>query len=86
MKLLVLYRPNSEHARKVEDFIHDFQRLHPTIRLEEVSLNTRDGASMASLYDIPVFPAILATRDDGSVLNIWQGQELPLMNEVASYA
>jgi len=25
-------------------------------------------------------------RDDGSVLNAWQGSMLPLMNDVAGYA
>ena len=40
---------------------------------------------MASLYDIMNYPAILALRDDGSILKTWEGDELPLMDEVAYY-
>ncbi|HSX08085.1 MAG TPA: hypothetical protein VLG11_04290 [Candidatus Saccharimonadales bacterium] len=87
MKLLVLYRPDSEHASAVESFIRDFQHQHHIDEktLEIVSLNTRDGAAMASLYDVMSYPALLAIRTDGSVINVWQGEPLPLMDEVAGY-
>lgn len=87
MKLLVLYRPESEHSTDVETFVRDFQQLYEIGRkLELVSLNTRDGAATASLYDIMNYPAILALANDGSVLNMWQGLPMPLMDEVAGYA
>lgn len=40
---------------------------------------------MARLYDIVRYPAVLATRDNGEMLALWQGEQLPLMNEVAAY-
>jgi hypothetical protein len=84
MKLLVFYRPNSEDARPVESYVHDFQRqYHMDAKIEVMSLDTRDGAAMASLYDIMQYPALVSTRDDGSVQGVWQGHELPLMSEVA---
>lgn len=87
MKLLVLYRPNSEHETEVESFVRDFQRRYEVGRkLEMVSINTRDGAAMASLYDVMSYPAIMVLGDDGSVVNIWQGMPLPLMDDVAGYA
>ncbi len=86
MKLLILYRPESEHATSTETFVRDFQRQYDVGRKIEVqSINTREGASTATMYDIVSYPAILALADDGSVLNIWQG-DLPLMSEVAGYA
>ncbi len=86
VKLLILYRPDSEHASDVESFVRDFQRQYEAgKRLELQSLNTRDGAATASIYDVMSFPAILALADDGSVLNMWQGIPLPLMDEVAGY-
>lgn len=86
MRLLILYRPNSEHSTRVEEFAHDFQSRHDIgKKLELVSLNTRDGAATASLYDVISYPAILALADDGSLLNSWQGDTLPLMDEVAGY-
>lgn len=85
MKVVVLYRRQSETGRSVEEFIHEFKRRHPAASVEEQSLDTRDGAATASLYDVTAPPVILALRDDGSPLNVWQGDQLPLMNEVASY-
>jgi hypothetical protein len=86
VRLLILYRPNSEHERDVETFVREFQRTHDIgNRLELLSVNTRDGAATASIYDVLSFPAILALADDGSVLNSWVGMPLPLMNDVAGY-
>ena len=85
MKALILYRPNSEHARSVEEFLNMFKRLHPEKKTEMVSLDTREGSSVATLYDVMQNPAIVAVKDDGSVLKIWQGEQLPLMDEVAAY-
>ncbi len=86
VKVIVLYRPNSDHARAVESFVRDFERQHDgSTKLELTSVNTRDGAAMASLYDIMAYPSILALADDGSVLNTWIGPDLPLMADIASY-
>jgi hypothetical protein len=87
VKLLILYRPNSEHATQVEAFVRDFQHQYELGRkVELLSLNTRDGAATASLYDVMSYPAIMVLANDGSILNIWQGIPLPLMDEVAGYA
>ena len=86
MKVLVLYRPNSEHGRTVEEFIHDFQRRHAEERMEILNVDSRDGSAMASLYDIMQYPAVLVVQDDGYIQRSWEGDSLPLMDEVASYA
>ncbi len=71
---------------EVESFVRDFQHQHDVgSKLETLSLNTRDGAATASLYDVMTYPAILALANDGSVLNLWQGVPLPLMSDVAGY-
>ena len=70
----------------IESFVRDFQRRYETGRkIEMQSIDTREGSSNASIYDVVSYPAILALADDGSVLNMWQG-DLPLMDEVAGYA
>lgn len=87
MKLLILYRPNSEYAREVESFVRDFQRQFEAGRKTElISMDTREGVEVAALYDILEFPAILALADNGLILNSWVGMPLPLMNDVAGYA
>lgn len=85
MKVYVLYHPNSESARRVEEFVHEYGRIHSG-SVETVSLETREGAAMASLYDILQYPAVLATRENGEMLQTWQGEQLPLMDEVAAFA
>ena len=85
MKVLILYRPNSEHARQVEDFIRDYKNRHEEGRLEVQDVDSRDGAATATLYGIMQYPAIMALRNDGSVLKYWEGDQLPLMDEIAYY-
>ena len=86
MKVVILYRPASEHSRGIENFIRDYQERHSAHTLEILNLDTREGSATASLYDIVQYPAILVTQNDGSVQRVWQGDALPLLDEVASYA
>ncbi|HSX18347.1 MAG TPA: hypothetical protein VLE51_03260 [Candidatus Saccharimonadales bacterium] len=84
MRAVILYHPHSEHGGVVEDYTHEYKRFKNKA-LQLVSLETRDGAATASLYDITSYPAILVLSDDGSALKIWQGLPLPLMNEIEAY-
>ena len=87
MKVLILYRPDSDHESDVLTFVHDLRHTRgiENDRLELVSVNTRDGSATASLYDVMSYPSILVLANDGSVLNMWQGVPLPLMDEVMGY-
>ena|SRR5579871_6548156 len=84
MKAVVLYHPKSDHGGLVEDFARDYKNSRGR-RLELVSLETRDGAATASLYDVTQYPAILILADDGGVQSLWQGLPLPSMGEIDSY-
>lgn len=86
MKVLILYRPNSEHGRSVEQYAREYQQRHQADRVEMINIDTRDGSAMAALYDIMQYPAVMVLRTDGYVQKLWQGDALPLMEEVASYA
>lgn len=86
MKLLILYRPKSETGTAVETFVHDFSARHDASRVQVLDADSREGAAAAALYDIMAYPTILALRDDGSVAQSWEGETLPLMDEVAYYA
>lgn len=59
---------------------------HADVKLEVINVDTREGAALASLYDVMQYPAILVLQTDGYAQKIWQGDELPLMDEVTSYA
>jgi hypothetical protein len=84
MKATILFHPVSETARTVEEYAHDFERTRGT-SIELLSLETRDGADLAKLYGITRYPAIIARRDDGEMLQLWEGDPLPLMDEVAAH-
>lgn len=86
MKVVILYRPESEHATSVETFVHDFQKRHPSTKVELINIDHRDGIAMASLYEVMDFPAILVLAVDGRLQQFWQGKQLPLIDEVAGYA
>ncbi len=85
MKVTILYRPQSEFARSVEEYAHDIERQHH-VTPQLVDIDSRDGRVLADLYDIMSHPAVLAYRDSGELLQHWVGEQLPLMGEVAAYA
>lgn len=84
MKVAILYHPHSDHARNVEEYARDFkqQQQHD---LELISLESREGADKAKLYDIVRYPAVMALSEGGELLRAWQGPVLPVMNELAFY-
>lgn len=86
MKTVVIYRPNSEHGSKIESFLRDFRRFHPELSVEVLNIDSRDGTAMATLYDVIAYPAIMVLQNDGQMEKYWQGDNLPLMAEVVSYA
>jgi hypothetical protein len=85
MKVYIIYQSDSEHARRVEEYVRDFRKEQVTRKVDLVDVNTEEGARLAELYDVVQYPAILALADDGQILKSWQG-EFPLMNELAYYA
>ena len=86
MKVVILYRPNSEHGRRIEEFIHDYKSRHADIPLEVVNIDTREGAALATLYDVVQYPAILVLHTDGCAQKVSQGYSSPLMDEVVAYS
>lgn len=86
MKVMVFYRPDSEHARKVTSYIEDLERQRRIEKddIELVDLDTREGASLASIYDIVAYPGVAVVDNSGAFIKMWSG-ELPLQNELMSY-
>lgn len=88
MKILILYRPDSEQARSVETFVRDLRMQHLELAdsVTLTDIDSREGQDIARINDIWTHPAVLVTRDDGSPLKDWRDGTLPQMNEVATYA
>ncbi len=81
---MIIHKSNSEHARDVTEFLHDFERL-TAHQLEEIDPDSRRGADICRLYDVVEYPTIVATTSDGQLRNMWRGLPLPTINEVSYY-
>ncbi len=85
MKAFILYRPNSEFARRTEEYVHDFQSTRGK-EIELVDIDSVRGVSALELYDVVDNPALLITREGGELVNQWLGiNSFPLMNELAAH-
>lgn len=84
MKVVVVYRPDSEHARIVTEWLRDFQRRTGKT-LEEINPDTREGAALCRSYDIVEYPTLIALDDNSSMQNMWRGSILPTISEVSYY-
>lgn len=84
MRIVILYRPKSEHEGNVIGYAQEYKHLKRT-ELELISLDSREGSEMAQLYGVTQYPAILALADNGSLQRFWQGEMLPTMNELDYY-
>jgi hypothetical protein len=85
MRVVILYRPQSEHSRMVEEYAHDFTNRHEERFVDLISLDTVEGADKARVYGVVQYPAVLAMDDSGHMLKLWEGEQLPLMSELAYY-
>lgn len=81
---MIFYRPDSEHEQLVMDYLRDFER-HTNKQLQSIDVDTADGAQLAELYDVMSFPSIVATDDEGKMLQTWSGDMLPRFDEVSYY-
>jgi hypothetical protein len=85
MRAIILYRPKSEHARSVEEFLHIFEDTYPDQTITLIDMDTIEGNQLMELYDVMEFPAVLVLAGDGAILNSWVGLPLPLADDVVGY-
>jgi len=85
MKVVVVYKSESEYGTEVEDYLRDFIRR--TGRpLETLDPDTKEGADFCRTYDIVEYPTMVALSDGGELQNMWRGRPLPTISEVSYYA
>ncbi len=85
MKVYVVYKEESDHARAVIDFLRDFGR-RTNKDLTIIDPDTADGSSFCRTYDIVEYPTIIATDNSGVLQTQWRGIPLPTIDEVSYYA
>lgn len=82
MRIICIYRDNQDYTRSVTDFIENVRRQSG---YEIESMNPDENVNFCQTYDIVEYPTIIALDNQGSVLNIWRGRDLPLINDVLFY-
>ncbi len=84
MKVVVIYKDNTDYSREVTDYLRDFQR-QTGHQLETMDPESPLGVDFCRTYDILQFPSLIAISDEGQLQNIWQGTPLPTISEVSYY-
>lgn len=84
MRVVIVYKEESDHAREVFDYLADMDRQTGKT-LEQINPDTPDGAQFCRAYDVVEYPTILAIEDTGRLLSMWRGRPLPLIGEVSYY-
>lgn len=85
MRVIVIYKEQSDHARSVDTFMHDFTRQTGKT-LEVMDPETREGIMFCQTYDIMQYPTMVCIDDNGIMQNMWAGLPLPTISEVSYYA
>ena len=84
MRVVAVYKYESDHAREVLDYLRDFSR-QTGHTIEEIDPDTPDGTDFCRTYDIVEYPTMLALSDNGQLQNMWRGRPLPTISEVSFY-
>ena len=85
MRVVTVYKDNSDHARAVIDFVHDFK--YQTGRdIETLDPDSLAGDQFCKAYDIVMYPTVIALADDSTMQQMWSGLPLPTIMEVSYYA
>lgn len=85
MRVVVVYKYESDHAREVLDYLRDFSR-QTGHEIEEIDPDTPEGAHFCRTYDIVEYPTMLALDDSSRLHQLWRGRPLPTISEVSFYA
>lgn len=84
MRVVVVYKEESDHAREVFDYLRDFARQTGYV-IEEMNPDSPAGADFCRTYDIVEYPTVIALSNDGQLQNMWRGRPLPTISEVSFY-
>lgn len=85
MRVVCVYRDNTDYAREVTDWLADFEKFTGS-KVEALDPDSTDGEIFCRARDIVEYPSVVALRDDGVVLKLWRGTPMPQIQEVSYYA
>ena len=82
MRVVCVFRDNEDYTRAVTDWLEDFYRQTGK-KIE--TMNPDENTNFCVTYDIVEYPTIIALGNNGEVMAMWRGRNLPLINEVLYY-
>ncbi len=84
MRVVIIWRDESEHGRSVREWLRDLERRTGR-SLESYSPDEPSGESLCRAYDITMYPTIMALDNDGRMMQMWRGGMLPKIDDVSYY-
>lgn len=84
MRVVVIYKDNTDYTRTVLDYLRDFQS-QTGHELETLDPDTAGGTQFCDTYDIIDYPTIIALSDSGVMQNSWRSLPLPTISELSYY-
>ena len=84
MRVVVVYKEHSDHAREVNDYLRDYFKATGR-ELETLDPESPRGESFCKANDIVEYPTIIAVNDFGSMIQVWPGRPLPQISQISYY-
>ena len=84
MRVVVIYKDNTDYTRTVLDYLHDFER-QTGHQLETIDPETPGGIQFCETYDIIDYPTTIAICDSGVMQNEWRSLPMPTISELSYY-
>ena len=80
MKVLILFPAGSPDERQAEQFAKRLEELRTPAEL--IESDSREGIAARASYDLTAAVAVVVTRDDGTMVERWQG-DWPLAEDIS---
>lgn len=80
----LLYTKGAPHEQAVQDLSYDLAKREVEVKL--VDADSPEGTSLSQLYDLTARPAVVLVRENGSAMERWQGEHLPLGSDISYLA
>lgn len=84
MKVTVVFKEFSDHAREAIEWMDEFERRTGRVA-EKVDPEGREGEGYCQARGIMEYPTVVVEADDGKVVEQWSGRPLPVIDDVMAY-
>ncbi|MBQ6130544.1 hypothetical protein IJI72_02560 [Candidatus Saccharibacteria bacterium] len=86
MKIVVVYKPYSDHGSETEDWMRELlKRGEGKVEVRPLNPETKEGEGFCQAHGILDYPAVVVVGEDGKDYFATSGKPLPTFNEVMSF-